>query len=622
MRRAYRFYEFLKLRAPDIVISTQAFGAPYFAMRARALDLCLQRTRFVVVLAPFELQRRLNERLVTSRPYDLIRFELERGSAENADVCVAPSHRFVENAIGTGAAPETARFAVLPEVEILGRGDACPIQFACYVIPDLAPLERNIAFFASVARRHPETLRDARGRIHLHVAAADRNGKIAASCRDRLAETAVEWTVGAGNWDTATGSVLLFAPYCEDFFALGRSLAPAVRGTPLLIGEGTAAGESIESAGIAVPAFPDAVAGAIAEAVAGHRALRIMARAVDLEASWARFFGNLSLPNTPAGTGTASAPCVSICITHFNRPKFVEAALGSALAQTYRNVDVVICDDGSDAPGAVQAVEKLAAENADRVRLIRQDNRYPAAARNTAARGANGEYLYFLDDDNILKPGAIDTLVRAACMSGADFVGSFSDIFTGEDAPAAESVAARRILQTGDDAGFSLFNNAILDGNMLCRRDAFLSLGGNSEHYGIGKEDQELVARAICSGRGVAVVPEALFWARHGQGGGVKSFHFSRSAGHFRVLEAYWPVIDPRYRSLLLLLQGMFIERFETPAQQPETEPGKRNAAAGASERASPRLRVALSKCREAVASLFVPAPENARTPAGKRRET
>ena len=153
--------------------------------------------------------------------------------------------------------------------------------------------------------------------------------------------------------------------------------------------------------------------------------------------------------------------------------------------------------------------------------------------------------------------------------------------------PDPAAAAERRILQAGDDTGFSLFRNVILDGNFLCRREAFLGLGGHTEDYGIGKEDQEFFARAIRSGRSAAIVPEALFWARHGMKG-IKSLHFDWNAGHFRVLEAYWPAVDPRYRGLLLLLQGMFIERYEAERQgkaRPDRTEASRLAGAGRGHR-------------------------------------
>ena len=573
MRHAYRAYEFLKSRAPDLVLATQTLGVPYYAIRARELGSGLQRTRFAIVLAPFELQRRLNERRVTSEAYAMIRFHQERAVAAEADVAVAPSQRFVENALQTGAAVENSPFVVLPELDEGGHPpEAAPGRPAGFVILDVAPLARNIAFFATVAKRRPDALRDAEGRIRLMVAAQDRSGALATLCGERFAGTEVAWTIDSSapeldrgsdeprGPDRSAGAAWLFVPYCEDFFALGGVLAPALDGVRLIIGTGAAAGEPFEAAGVAVAPYPDAVATAIAEAAEGRRALGLASRAADREAQWKRYLDGLAPPK-PAGDREGPAPRVSVCILHFNRPEMAEQAVASAVAQTYEQLEILIFDDGSHAPGAVEALEALVAAHDGRIRLVRQDNRYLGAARNGAARAATGDYVYFLDDDNVLKPEAIATLVKAAETIGADCLGSFSDIFRGAGPPRA-ATAGWRILQAGDDGGFTLFQNAILDGNALCRRDAFLELGGNTEDYGIGKDDQEFFARATHAGRRVAIVPEALFWARHGTVG-LKSLHFDPHAGHFRVLQAYWPTMDPRYRGLLLLLQGLFIEREE-----------------------------------------------------------
>ena len=559
---AYRVHAFLKPRAPDVVLSTQALGAPCFALRARELGVALRRTRFVVVLEPFELQRRLNERVVTWQPAALILFHLERAVAAGADVCVAPSRRFVQNALRTGAAAEGSRFVVLPELD--GVSAAAPVAApeppAGFVIPDAAPAARNVAFFATVARRRPAALRAADGRIRLHVETRAADGALTALCRDRFAGTEVAWTVGPRAPGAASPGAVIFAPFCEDFLALGGALAPAVEGAPLIIGAGAAPGEPFEAAGVAVPPFPDEVAAALAAAAAGRRTLRVDARPADREQPWRHFFDHLAPPPDPAPV--AAAPRVSVCILHFNRPALAAQAAASALAQTCAPLEVLILDDGSDAPGAARALEALAGAHGGRLRLVRGDNRYLGAARNRAARAARGDWVYFLDDDNVLKPEAIATLVQAAGASGADFVGSFSDVFTGARPPEQDAVAEQRILQAGGDAGYGLFYNAILDGNALCRRETFLALGGNTEDYGIGKDDQEFFARALHAGRRVAVVPEALLWARHGMEG-IKGMHFDRSAGHFRVLEAYWPAVAPERAGLLLLLQGMLLRQLD-----------------------------------------------------------
>lgn len=567
MQHAYRAYASLASRAPEIVLSTQALGAVYFAMRARNLGIRFRRTRFVVVLEPFELQRRLNERVITWTPATLLVFHLERTVAASADVCVAPSRRFVQNAIGTGAAAEESRFVVLPELAVVSAASAAePERPTGFVIPDAAPAARNVVFFATVAKRRPDAVRAADGQVRLHVEAHDGSGALAALCRDRFESTEVTWTVGRRDPGAAGDRSILFAPFCEDFLALGGALAPAAGGARLIIGEGSAPGEPFEAAGVAVPPFPDDVATALDEAAAGRRPLRVEARPADRETAWDRCLSRLA-PPAPAVTATADQPPrVTVCVLHFNRPALVGLAVKSALDQTYEHLDVLIFDDGSDAPETVESLHALAAAHAGRVRLVRGGNQYLGAARNRAARAADGEYVYFLDDDNVLKPGAIATLAHAAGASGADFVGSFSDVFTGDGAPDPAAAADERILQAGGDAGFGLFHNAILDGNALCRRDMFLALGGNTEDYGIGKDDQEFFARALHAGRQVAVVPEALLWARHGEAG-IKGMHADWNAGHFRVLEAYWPTVAPSHRGLLLLAQGMLTRQIERNAQ-------------------------------------------------------
>ena len=159
MRHAYRAYAFLKSRAPDLVLATQTLGAPYYAIRARELGIGLRRTRFAIVLAPFELQSRLNEHRVTSEAHALIRFHLERAVAAGGDVAVAPSRRFVENALRTGAAVEGSPFVVLPELEAPANPRrARPGRPASFIIPNVAPLARNVALFATVAKRRPDAV--------------------------------------------------------------------------------------------------------------------------------------------------------------------------------------------------------------------------------------------------------------------------------------------------------------------------------------------------------------------------------------------------------------------------------------------------------------------------------
>src|SRR6185312_7639068 len=92
---------------------------------------------------------------------------------------------------------------------------------------------------------------------------------------------------------------------------------------------------------------------------------------------------------------------VSVVLPLYNKAPFITRALDSIAAQTYRNFEAIIVDDGStDGSG------DIAASYPDpRFRVIRQTNAGPGAARNRGVDEAKGEVLAFLDADDEWLPG-------------------------------------------------------------------------------------------------------------------------------------------------------------------------------------------------------------------------
>lgn len=90
-------------------------------------------------------------------------------------------------------------------------------------------------------------------------------------------------------------------------------------------------------------------------------------------------------------------PLVSVIIPTYNRSSLVPRAIESVRRQTYRNVEILVIDDGSvdDTQSVVRKIPD------DRIRYIRHEiNKGLPAARNTGIRAARGEYIAFLDDDD------------------------------------------------------------------------------------------------------------------------------------------------------------------------------------------------------------------------------
>jgi glycosyltransferase involved in cell wall biosynthesis len=101
------------------------------------------------------------------------------------------------------------------------------------------------------------------------------------------------------------------------------------------------------------------------------------------------------------------SPTVSVIIPTFNCGRFIEEALASVFAQTYHHVEVIVVDDGST-DDTCQRVESFAS----RITYIYQPNEGSALARNAGIKHSRGEYLAFLDADDVWLPRKLERQVE------------------------------------------------------------------------------------------------------------------------------------------------------------------------------------------------------------------
>ncbi|MEQ1900321.1 MAG: glycosyltransferase [Devosia sp.] len=276
-------------------------------------------------------------------------------------------------------------------------------------------------------------------------------------------------------------------------------------------------------------------------------------------------WGRVSTPGAAAVGRLADnfAPHVSVIMPHYNYGEYIEQAVQACLEQDYPNLEIVVIDDGSTDQDASDALDRLSKLD-KRVRILRQENSGPSSARNNAAREAQGEYLVFVDADNIPRPNMITTLVRSARSADLDIVSCHFWAFARQrKGPASmpESINYR-YTPVGPALEVGALENVFGDTNFLVKRQVFLDEGGfpvdDFSNQG-GVEDWEFLARATLRGRSLDVVPEPLFWYRIG---GTRTATSKPYLGRRAVLRHYAEELAPRIPWLFHSVMYAFAFRY------------------------------------------------------------
>ncbi len=102
-------------------------------------------------------------------------------------------------------------------------------------------------------------------------------------------------------------------------------------------------------------------------------------------------------------------PLVSVVIPIYNYGIMLNKTIGSVLASTYKNLEIIIVDDGSTDEYVLNKLKQL--EKHPNIKIIRQSNSGPSSARNTGIKNSSGKFILPLDADDMIKPDYIRSCV-------------------------------------------------------------------------------------------------------------------------------------------------------------------------------------------------------------------
>lgn len=215
---------------------------------------------------------------------------------------------------------------------------------------------------------------------------------------------------------------------------------------------------------------------------------------------------------------------VSVIIPTYNRADIVAKSIESALGQTYRDLELIVVDDGS-----TDATQSVLENFSDRIIVIRQANAGPSAARNRGVAEAKGGIVAFLDSDDYWMRDKIERQVAlmqtggpemCCCVCNAtvkesrgETVGNTFDFAgIGPDFDKGEWTNPQEILSTR----FLLFNQVV-----AIRREAFDLVGGFNEDLSL-LEDYELALRLSSHGKWGVIREPLVIKHNHTNGIGVE----------------------------------------------------------------------------------------------------
>lgn len=223
---------------------------------------------------------------------------------------------------------------------------------------------------------------------------------------------------------------------------------------------------------------------------------------------------------------------VSVIIPCFNCEALVAEAIDSALAQTYPNIEVIVVDDGSS-DGSLDVIKSFG----DRIRWETGPNRGACAARNRGIEMANGEFVQFLDADDLLHPDKIAKQLPLA-QSAEDLL-VFCDL---EDRIGTSPLPHLRRPDAPDEAIAFVLRGPLPTPAPLHRRWWLIEAGGFDETLPCSQE-RDLHLRLALRGLHFRRVPELLGTVRRRKG--------SLSSDSARVLDQHEMIFLRAWRELV-----------------------------------------------------------------------
>ena len=229
-----------------------------------------------------------------------------------------------------------------------------------------------------------------------------------------------------------------------------------------------------------------------------------------------------------------SAPLVSVIIPVYNGEDYVKQCVDSVLEQTYRNIEVICVDDGSE--DATSGILQFLANKDDRVVFIQQKHLGVSAARNRGLKQATGKYVSFVEADDYLQEKSYEILVQNAEKKNADIVIFRANVVDKEEKILTKE-SATTVYYNNKKTIDALFDETGARALWTCffKKD-LLDKGSNikfNEKINFG-EDILFLFEYIPKAEKILVINDVIYNHRFGQEGSVTRLYIEDARNYFQ----------------------------------------------------------------------------------------
>lgn len=245
-------------------------------------------------------------------------------------------------------------------------------------------------------------------------------------------------------------------------------------------------------------------------------------------------------------------PKVSVVIPAYNAAQYICETIDSVLSQTYKDYEIIVVDDGS-----TDNTKEILQPHMGKIRYMYKENGGPASARNVGIKNAQGEYIAFLDSDDLWLPEKLEKQVRY--FEEYPEVGLvFTDCIRFNEKGSEERHNLKKGLISDDMFVNIWWENLIPNLTVMVRKSCFEKVGVFDESKQIvSVEDREMWLRIAREYR-VGYLEEALAKYRIRQNGLMRSnIDRSRTAGRI-IIDKYWKYVERRGYSRKLLHRRLY----------------------------------------------------------------